>query len=400
MTTIFTNLTLWTGTQEEAVKNAWLAVADGKIINHGTGQAPAKAEDELVDLGGRFVMPGLINAHVHLMMDPTSPKLTMLSETEVTVRAIQNLRTLLAAGVTTVRDCGCAFDVDIKLRDLQGQLGEVVPDIVASGQAMSMTGGHGDFPQGDGSANMSYLVDSDDEMRKAVRTAFKHGADNIKVMATGGVMSPNDRIDDTALSVTEMAVAVAEAHHQHRTVAAHAQGNAGIHNALAAGVDSIEHGIYVDDEQAAFMAANNVALVPTLNAAASISKYGRATLPAHMISKNDQVQADFFAHITRVFQTPVHVVVGTDAGTPFNSFKTGTAEEMALWVESCHATPVQALLGATRYAAELLRIADQRGTLAPGLAADFLVLTANPLDDIHALAATDMQVFKNGVQVH
>lgn len=399
MATIYMNCTLWHGDDQAAQANAWFAVADGKITATGTGKALQQPGDTVVDLGGQFVMPGLMNAHVHLSMDPYGATMTNQSETAVALRAVQNLRLLLHAGVTTVRDCGCPFNTDIKLKALRPTLGEPLPDIVASGRPMSMTGGHGDFVEGDnGETNMSYLVDSPDEMRKAVRTAFKIGADNIKVMATGGVMSPNDQIDDTALTVAEMQVATTEAHNKHRTVAAHAQGHKGIQNALDAGVDSIEHGIYVDSDQVAYMAAHDIYLVPTLNAPVAISRYGRETLPDYMSRKNDQVKDDFFTHLRMVFQSPVKVVVGTDGGTPFNSFDKGTAEEMALWVDECGATPRQALLGATKYASELLRQTD-RGSLIAGQAADFIVLKADPFQDIHAVAQVDKGVFKNGQQI-
>jgi imidazolonepropionase-like amidohydrolase len=399
MTTVYTNCTLWTGESQAPLTDAWLAVDDGVIQALGSGQAPLQDGQKHVNLNGQFVMPGLMNAHVHLSMDPYGDTMTHQSETAVALRAVQNLRLLLHAGVTSVRDCGCPFNTDIKVKALRPTLGEPLPDIVASGRPMSMTGGHGDFVEGDnGDTNMSYLVDSPDEMRKAVRTAFKLGADNIKVMATGGVMSPNDQIDDTALTVDEMRVATSEAHNKHRTVAAHAQGHAGIQNALDAGVDSIEHGIYVDEAQAAYMAAHAIYLVPTVNAPVAISRYGRDTLPDYMNRKNDQVKDDFFAHLRMIFQSDVKVVVGTDGGTPFNSFDKGTAEEMALWVDQCGATPLQALLGATKYASELLRLND-RGTLAVGQAADFLVLKADPLQDIHALAQTDKKVFKDGHQI-
>ncbi|KRL43931.1 metal-dependent hydrolase family protein [Lacticaseibacillus manihotivorans] len=401
MTTYYTNCNLWTGTEKATTSNAWFGVAAGKITATGTGDAPLQPEDDLVDLNGQTVIPGLINAHVHLSMDPERNNLDHRSETEVAVNAIKAARQLLAAGVTTVRDCGCAFNVDIKLKQLGKQVGEPLPTIVPSGRPMSMTGGHGDFVEGvNGESNMSYLVDSPDEMRKAVRTAIKLGADNIKVMATGGVMSPNDSIDDTALTVPEMAVAVEEAHNKHRTVAAHAQGHAGIQNALDAGVDSIEHGIYIDEHQVQSMIAHHQYLVPTLNAPVAISRYGRETLPAYMTRKNDAVRDDFFDHLKMVFKTDLNVVCGTDAGTPFNRFDRGTQEELALWVDECGATTLQAMQGATIKAAQLLKVDQQRGTLQPGHAADFLVLAKDPLTDIHALMQTDKQVFQNGSRVH
>jgi imidazolonepropionase-like amidohydrolase len=218
-------------------------------------------------------------------------------------------------------------------------------------------------------------------------------------MATGGVMSAGDNIDDTALTPAEMRVAVEEAHHKGKTVAAHAQGNSGIQNALDAGVDSIEHGIYVDEKQADLMIKRHVYLVPTLNAAASISKYGRDKLPAYMIRKNDQVKTDFFKNISMAFQKGVKVIVGTDAGTPFNSFKTGTWEEMQLLVNEIGATPTQALFSATQYAADLLGISENYGTLEVGKYADFLVLKADPTQNIDAITQKDKVVYQHGKKI-
>lgn len=400
MATIFYNTYLFNGKGNGIKPQAWFRVESGKITELETGKPKYSSSDLLVDLNGKYVVPGLINAHTHIMMNPVTNKLEYLSETEVTATAIQNLNDLIESGVTYIRDCGCAFNTDIKLRDFSRTHSLKAPGIVASGRPMSMTGGHGDFKEGEnGTIDWSYLTDSPNEMCKSVRTALKLGADNIKVMATGGVMSAGDNIDDTALIVAEMKVAVEEAHHKGKTVAAHAQGNSGIQNALDAGVDSIEHGIYVDDSQAQFMIDHNVRLVPTLNAAASISKYGRGKLPDYMIRKNDQVKADFFKNISMAFKKGVKVIVGTDAGTPFNSFKTGTWEEMQLLVNEIGATPTQALQAATEQAADLIGISDEYGTLEPGKYADFLVLDKDPTQDIKAITQNDKLVYQHGNQV-
>ncbi|NVY96673.1 amidohydrolase family protein [Lactobacillus sp. DCY120] len=393
--TLFYNARLFDGIRTQIQTASWLQVEAGKITAMGQGTPPNAAE--AVDLQNKYVIPGLINAHTHMMMNPVTNKLEYLSETEVTATAIDNLATLLHSGVTTIRDCGCAFNTDIKLREYAREHQLTAPRIVASGRPMSMTGGHGDFPEGKaGEVNWSYLTDSPDEMRQAVRQALKQGADNIKVMATGGVMSPGDNITDTALTPAEMHVAVEEAHHKGKTVAAHAQGNAGIQNALEAGVDSIEHGIYVDERQADYMAQKQIYLVPTLNACASISKYGREQLPDYMIRKNDQVKDDFFKNIARAFALGVPVLVGTDAGTPYNSLATGTFEEMELLVNEVQITPVQVLQAAGIKAAQLLQVDELCGSLEVGKQADFLVLDQDPTQDITAVAQNDKQVYQAG----
>ncbi|UQS82800.1 amidohydrolase family protein [Bombilactobacillus folatiphilus] len=398
MTTFIKNISLFDGLHEQFEENAYLGFdpRTGKITELGTGQFVCDATDSVVDGKNQYLLPGLINAHTHIMWDPNANKLEYLSESEVTVNALHNLKLLLNAGVTYIRDCGSAFGIDVKLARLiqQGQISG--PDIIASGRPMSMTGGHGDLIEGaHGEVVWGHLVDSKDAMRQAVREEFKHGVKNIKVMATGGVMSATDEIDDIELSESELSVAVAEAHTKHMTVAAHAQGNQGITNALRAGVDSIEHGIYLDERQAQYMKDHHIFLVPTLNAPTCIAEQGVGILPDYMLRKNDQVKDDFFQNMRMAFKLGVPIVVGTDAGTSFNQFDTGTAKEMALLV-SVGATNAQALQAATRYAAELLRIDEAYGTLEVGKNADLLLLDQNPLEDITAMEYAQKRVYKNG----
>lgn len=395
------NSNLFNGVDNKIIADAWFTVDEetGKITETGT-RAPAN-NNEGEDLHGQYVMPGLINAHTHIMDNPVSNQLEFLSETEIAFTALRNLKDLLYSGVTYIRDCGCAFNVDLKLHKLQEQGKLSGTEIVPSGRPISILGGHGDFRENeDGSVNFSYLVNSGDDVRKAVREAFKLGIKNIKVMSTGGVMSANDQVDDTELSEVEMQVAVEEAHSKHMTVAAHAQGNQGIQNALDAGVDSIEHGIYIDEHQADFMRDHNVYLVPTLNACTSISKYGKGKIPDYMLTKNEKVKTDFYKNISMALNKGVKIAVGTDAGTPFNTFKMGTLEELALLVHKIGATPYQALLGTTSYAAQLLRIDDNYGSLATGKVADFLVLKENPLEKIEAVQQSDKEIYKKGHKVH
>lgn len=402
MVKTFTNMNLFNGIDNKIIANSYLTVNDqGKIIAIGTGLPNDNSEQ--IDLHGKFVMPGMINVHTHIMMDPFMDKFTFASETEVTFEALKNLKTLLNSGVTYIRDCGCAFQTDIKLRrmQLQNMLPKnSFPDIMPSGRPMTITGGHADFIEGvNGETTWGHIVNSEDDMRKAVREEFKLGAKNIKVMATGGVMSANDQVDDTELSEAEIAVAVQEAHSKHMTVASHSEGNKGIQNSLEAGVDSIEHGVGLDEEQAKFMSENNVFLVPTLSAAVNMDTFGKGKIPDYMYEKNKILRHSLFDEAAMAMKKGVKIAVGTDAGTPFNSFETGTADEVALITE-LGATPYQALLGTTQYAAELMGITDHYGSLGLDKYADFLVLDENPLENVEAIKQKDKQVYKNGVLVN
>ncbi len=397
--TMYKNFKLFDGETPEIQNDAWFVVDSekGEITDLGFGADTPKS-DKVVDLEDKYVMPGLINAHTHIMMNPISNKLNYLSEAEVTFTALQNLKELLKTGVTYIRDCGCAFDVDIKLAKLQaeGQLDGT--EIIPSGRPMSMTGGHGDFTEGlNGETTWGNLVDSEDEMRKAVRQEFKLGAKNIKVMATGGVMSATDQIDDTELTESEIAVAVEEAHSKHMTVAAHAEGANGIHNAIVAGVDSVEHGSYITDEDIQLMLKQGTYLTPTLIAAYTIPEYGEGKLPQYMIDKANSFIDTFFKRIGVAIKAGVKITLGTDAGTPFNGFK-DVPYELEL-LTKVGATNTQALFASSQNSAKLLGIDDKYGTLKKGKVADFLVLNDDPVADVRAVQQTDKSVYKKGVKV-
>lgn len=211
MSTLYKNCKLFNGQDNEIKENSWFVVNDqGKISNIGTDQCPTNADKE-VDLHNKYVIPGLINCHTHMMWNSVTNKETYMSETEVTLQALENLHDALQQGMTYIRDCGCAFNVDIKLANFQknGAHKFIGPEIMLSGMPMSITGGHGDFPEDlDGRKCWSHLVDSPDEMRKAVRENFKLGTKNIKIMSTGGVMSSTDTYEDTEFTVAEIKTAV------------------------------------------------------------------------------------------------------------------------------------------------------------------------------------------------
>lgn len=398
METLYKNFNLFDGKQPQIQKDAWFIVDDetGEIVKLGFKDAPAV--EKIVDLKQKYVMPGLINSHVHLMMNAITNKLNYLSEAEVTFTALNNLQEALKAGVTYVRDCGCAFDVDIKLRRLQeeGQLGGT--EIVPSGRPMSITGGHADFTEGlDGETTWGNIVDSPDEMRHAVRREFKLGAKNIKIMVTGGVMSATDKIDDTELSMPELETVVEEAHNKHMTVAAHAEGAKGIHDAIVAGVDSIEHGCLITDADIELIKQKDIYLTPTVIATYSIPAYGEGKLPDYMIEKAKGFKEQFYARMKVAIPAGVKLSFGTDAGTPFNRFS-DIPKELELLTD-VGATNEEALLSATQNSSHLLGIDDKYGSLEVGKIADFLVLDEDPIADIKAVQQTDKAVYKKGVKV-
>ncbi|MHA8263652.1 metal-dependent hydrolase family protein [Lactobacillaceae bacterium Melli_B3] len=390
--TVFKNANLFDGFHDQITEAAWLLVTDenGKIIEIGTDNPPAA--DQVVDLNGQYVMPGIINAHTHVTLDPNSNDGDGFANiVDVVLRSTNHLRTLLKSGVTYVRGCGSSYGVDRELARLQrdGKLKQV-PQMMPSGAPMTMTGGHGRLFNGNG----KNVVDSPDEMRKAVRTNFAEGAQCIKVMATGGVMSINDNMFQPQLKIPEMAVAVEETHSKGSIVAAHAEANPGIMNAILAGVDSIEHGDYVTEEEIQMMIDRHIYLTPTLSPIQNMVDHSDE-LPKWEVDQNVEEMHIAYQNFQRAYRAGVKFTLGTDAGCPFVYFDE-TPREFEMMVDKLGMSNFDALT-TSRHSAELMKL-DDYGTLAAGKYADFLVLTDNPLTDIKAVQQADKLVYQHGVR--
>jgi imidazolonepropionase-like amidohydrolase len=249
------------------------------------------------------------------------------------------------------------------------------PRIVAAGKLVCMTGGHGWF--------LGHESDGPNEMRKAVRLNLKRGADCIKVIATGGVLSPGVEVGSSQLDEDELEVAVAEAHKAGRRVAAHAIGNAGIKNALRAGVDTIEHGCYLDDEALRLFQKTGATYVPTLCAPHFLHE-NLDKLPAYVVRKTTEVYEAHRESFKRALKRNIPIVTGTDAGTPFNHHA-AFAVELELMVK-LGMSAEHALRAATSGAAEALGLSNEVGTLSAGKSADLIAVDGDPRKDIRALA--------------
>ncbi len=371
------------------VYKADILVEDGVIAAVGTDLDLPK-NIRTTDLHGQYVLPGLFNCHVHITSnpDPRAPRPT--SDAALTIQAMNNLALHLSSGVTYIRDVGSANFIDIVLRDAVAAGKVNGPDMQTSGKCICMTGGHG--------WSTGRQADGRDDCRKAAREMLRAGADWIKVMATGGVMTKGVEPGAEQLSVEEMAVIVEEAHKKGARVCTHAQGNSGIRNALEAGIDCIEHGIYLDDEIIDTMLKKGSWLVPTLCAPHFILKYGIAGgVPDYAVKKTEVVHAAHTASFQKAYKAGVKIACGTDAGTPYNPHN-GTPNELILMVKA-GLTPFQVIETATINSARLLKVDDILGTIEPGKKAHLAIFKNDPTEDINNILDCRMTV-KDGEIVY
>lgn len=370
------------GTGAPALPDSLVLVEEGRIAWVGTrANAPGSLEGyAYVDAKGQTLLPGLINCHVHLTCDPGPQFYPAVAVSDspamAALRAARNARLSLEAGETTVRDMGAKGGVVIDLARAIAQGIATGPRIVAAGAAICMTGGHGWFTGRE--------ADGPDGVRQAVREQLKAGATVIKLMATGGVMTPGIDVGVVGLSENELAAGIEEAHNAGRKTATHAIGTRGINNALRAGIDSVEHGTLLDEESVELFLKRGAFLVPTLSALDNILRNAdKGEMAEHVIRKTRQVRERAAAGFRLALAAGVRVGAGTDASTPYNPHG-GLVRELELMV-AAGCTPMQALRAATGVAAELLGLADEIGTIEVGKQADLILVDGDPLADIGAL---------------
>jgi imidazolonepropionase-like amidohydrolase len=379
---------MFDGTSDRVVTPGVVVVQGGKILAVG-GEAPAGAK--VIDLGDATLLPGLIDAHVHLTGESSDNWYkdfvdgALQLPPERALRAVPYARRTLAAGFTTVRNVGAEDYEDVGLRNAINAGAVDGPRMLIAVHAIGSTAGHGDSPPFDPNmvkpaGPLQGVCNGPEECRAAVRYQIKYGADVIKMMPSGGVLSLTDPVDAPELTQDEMNAIVAESHAWGRKVAAHCHGDLAARMAVNAGVDSIEHGSFLKPETLQLMKQKGVFLVPTLLAGETVGHNADRFPPVIAAKARASLAArsDMFRNALKI---GVPIAFGTDSAVSRHGMN---GQEFAL-MTGLGMAPAAALRAATSGAAQLLGVGDRLGTLQAGKTADVVAVRGNPLDDIHAM---------------
>jgi imidazolonepropionase-like amidohydrolase len=384
-TTVYSNGRIVDGRRN--IRNGHLITADATIVAVGAGEpkrGPSSGSVRHVDLAGRTLLPGFIDCHVHLTMNAEAAPTAIVSPVDQMVALIHasiNALNTLHSGVTTVRDCGAPHAIDFELRRAAEEGLCVTPRLLLSGRALCMTGGHGWHLIG-------REVDGADQLRRAAREQLKAGADNVKLIASGGILTHGTDIGKPQFTVGEMRAAVEEAHAAGRTANAHAHGAEGIKRATLAGVDSVEHCYFIDPEGIEMMLARSTVLVATSSAVRNVVSYGvTAGIPQHIVEK---AESAIHAHVfgfKAAHKAGVRLAMGTDSGVPFT--RHGNNLDELLYLVEMGLSPQEAIRVATLDSARLLKLDGQIGSLDEGKNADLVIVDGDPINDIAVLRLPD-----------
>ena len=378
------------------LRNPVVRIEAGRITAIGTRTADEKVD---IDLGDVTLLPGLIDAHVHLIGGEEMTPYDDLRQTaaRAAIEGVANARRTLAAGFTTVRDLGSRDFADVALRDAIAAGHVPGPRMLVAVKSLSVTGGHGDrndLPDDIAVHRYSGIADGEDEVRKKVRENIKYGADWIKVLATGGVMSAGTDPRNADYTEDELRAAVNAAREKGRDVAAHAHGTEGIKRAVRAGVRSIEHASMLDDEAIQLIKQHGAFIVPNPYTNAYMLERGAAGgYQPYQLEKAKEIYTLKLESTRRAIRAGVQIAYGTDAGVQPHGVN---GRQFVILVDA-GMTPLQAIQAATLVDAKLLRMEGKIGTLRPGAFADLIAVRGDPLQNIRTLEQP-VFVMKDGIR--
>jgi|TARA_B110000438_G_scaffold123749_1_gene120640 imidazolonepropionase-like amidohydrolase len=386
----------------EISKAMTITISGNEIQSVTKGYAKAKKNDIVIDLKNSFVLPGFMDMHVHLAQEYV-PKAERPAKSEPEYRALfaANAATkTLMAGFTSVRNLGDGGMETIALREAISQGLIIGPRIFTSGKTIATTGGHGDPTNGRAKADYfppspeDGVIDGPEEAIKAVRQRYKDGTDGIKITATGGVLSVAKSGENPQFTDSELAAVIQTANDYGLWTAAHAHGKEGMRRAVNAGINSIEHGTYMDQEIMALMKSKGTYYVPTIMAGNWVAEKAKIPnfFPALVKPKAEKIGPQIQATFSAAYKAGVKIAFGTDSGVSAHG---DNWQEFILMTEGGMPNAI-ALKSATIETAKLLRMEDRIGQIKPGMLADIIALAENPLNDISAVSKVSF-VMKDGV---
>jgi len=401
------------GTGNTPVKDA-VIIIEGKTITtigkKSEVMIPKGDNVETIEADGKTIMPGLIDSHVHIYTDGETGEFTCMpinnNHLALAMKSVPRLKRTLEMGITSLRDGGSGWGwLEVALRDAINRGDIVGPRYFATGYHLSVTGGHGYFlppwlanipvhPE-----QSTIHCDGPDAWRKAARLNIYNGTDNIKIVASRDIISPGIATAPQA-TLEELTAAAEEAHKMGKKVIAHAQGPVAIKNAIKAGANSIVHGFFMDEECAEMMVKNNVFLESTNLYVLRIKNRGKGELPDWMVDKASETWEDRKKNFKMYLEKGVKISFGTDAGVPFMRQGYDNAGELSIFVELGMST-MDAIIAATKTAAEAIGIEDKAGTIEEGKIADIILIDGDPLQDIGVLGTENKikMVMKEGEKI-
>ena len=385
------------GTGNTPVKDAVIIIEGKTITTIGKKSEvviPKGDNVETIEANGKTIMPGLIDSHVHIYTDGETSEFTCMpinnNHLALAMKSVPRLKRTLEMGITSLRDGGSGWGwLEVALRDAINRGDIVGPRYFATGYHLSVTGGHGYFlppwlanipvhPE-----QSTIYCDGPDAWRKAARLNIYNGTDNVKVVASRDIISTGIATAPQA-TLEELTAAIEEAHKMGKRAIAHAQGPIAIKNAIKAGANSIVHGFFMDEECAEMMVKNNVFLESTNLYVRMIKDRGKGELPDWMVDKANETWEDRKKNFKMYLEKGVKISFGSDAGVPF--IRQGdNAGELSMFIELGMST-MDAIIAATKTAAEAIGIEDKAGTIEEGKIADIILIDGDPLQDIGLLS--------------